>query len=132
MATEAPRVRELKADDEVVGGAPLGQVLGRENIDEFCDAGLVLLVEDELVSVGPTIGADGHGFGPADELGAARPEALPAPLHLGRRTARRGAVPAFHRMDGDTVTDTLTVNQHAFDGMGEGVAVTSFNGVLHR
>ena len=131
-AAEATRVRELKTDDKVVGGSPLGQVLSLENVDEFRDAALVLFVEDELIGVGAPIGADGHGFGAADELGAARTEALPAPFHLGRRTASRGAVPAFHRMDGDAVADALTVDQHAFDGVGEGVAVAGFNAVFHR
>ena len=109
-AAEAPRVRELKTDDKVVGGSPLGKVLGLEDVDEFRDLPLVLLVEDELIGVGTPIGTDGHGFGAADELGAARTEALPATFHLGRRSARCRAVPAFHRMDGDTVADTLTVD----------------------
>ena len=59
---EAAGVGELEADDQVVDRAPVGEVLGFEDTDEFRDAGLVLLVDDQLIRVSSSIGPDGHGL----------------------------------------------------------------------
>ena len=129
-AAEAAGVRQLEADDEVVDRTPAGEVLGLEDADEFGDAGAVLLVEDELVHVRPPVGAHGHGLGAADQLGAARAEALPASLHLLGDAAGGRAVPAFHRMDGDAVADGLAVDLRAGDRLRQRVAGPGFDGVL--
>ena len=133
MRTAEPAgVGELEADDQVVDRTPASEVLGLEDADEFGDASLVLLIDDQLVHVRATIGAHGHGLGTADQLRTARAEALPASLHLLGDAASRGAVPAFHRVDGDTVTDGLAVDLRAADWLREGITSTGFNGVLER
>ena len=128
--TKAAGVGELEAYDEVIDRTPAGKVLSLEDADELGDAGLVLLVDDQLIHVRPTIRAHGHGFGAADQLGAARAEALPAAFHLLRDAAGGGTVPAFHRVDGDTVTDGLPVDLRAADWLREGIAGAGFDGVL--
>ena len=107
-------------------------MLGLEDAHELGDASLVLIIDDQLVHVRATIGAHGHGLGTADQLRTARAEALPASLHLLGDAASRGAVPAFHWVDGDTVTDGLTVDLRPHDRLREGVAGTGFNVVLER
>ena len=131
-AAEAAGMRQLEADHEVVDRTPAGEVLGLEDTHELGDAGAVLLVDDELVHVRPPVGAHGHGLGAADQLSAARAEALPASLHLFGDPAGRGAVPAFHRVDGDTVADGLAVDLGVLDRLREGIAGAGFDSVFER
>ena len=100
---EAAGVRQLKADDEIVGGSvPLS--MGRhQRLSQPSQIAFVLFVNDELVRIRPAIGPHRHGLAPENELRAAFAETPPAPLHLFRDAARRGAVPAFHRLDGPAI-----------------------------
>ena len=76
--TEPTGVRQLKADDQVVGVAAMVLVRGHKGFPELRQAGFVLFIDDELVGIGPAIGAHRHSFATEYELGAALAEALPA------------------------------------------------------
>ena len=127
---EAAGVGELEADDEVVGGAVALLVLGDEGFAEPGEAGLVGLVDDELVGVGAAVGPDGHGFAAEDELGAALAEALPAAEDVGGDAAGGGAVPAFHGVDGAAVAEALAVDGDGREGLGQGRGAAGGDGVF--
>ena len=94
------------------------------------EAGAAAGRRGELVGVGPALGEHGHRLAAPDQLRDAEPKVPPAAQEdLGGR-ALGAAVPAFHRMDGDTVTDGLAVDLRAGNRLREGIAGARFDGVL--
>ena len=55
-SAEAARVGELKADDKIVRRAEFFPMRGDQRLAQLGDAGLVLLVDDELVRIGAAVG----------------------------------------------------------------------------
>ena len=104
-AAEAPGVGQLEAHQEVVA-PPEGPLVGRhQGLAQAGDPGGVLLVEDQLVGVGPPVRAHRHRLAPPDQLGPAEAEALPAPEHRRRDAPRGRPVPALHGLRAPAVPD---------------------------
>ena len=102
-------MRELKTDHKVVSRAVTLGVCLSQRLDQPGYTGLVVIGYDQLVRVCPAIGPDRHGFAAEDQLGPAFTKPLPAPLHfLGHSTGGR-AVPAFHRVDRNTIPRSYAV-----------------------
>jgi len=117
---EASRVRELKPNRQVIGRAVALGVRCDQHLTQPGDAGLIFLVEDKLVRVGPAVGAHRHRLTAEDQLGPTLAEALPAACHFVRHAATRRAVPAFHRVNGDAVAGRLAGERDAIERLGQG------------
>ena len=129
---ETAGVRQLEADDQIVGGAAAFLVRRHQRLAEPGQVSLVLLVDDELVRIGPAIGPHGHGFPAKDQLGAALTKSLPATHHLLGDPAAGRAVPALHGVDGVAVADVLAVDGDVPQRLGEGRSRPGGDGVLAR
>ena len=102
---EPPGVGQLQACHQAfVGTEPL-PVSAPEQPVQLGDAAGRLRGADQLVRVGPPLGADGAGLAAPDQLGPRDPEVAPALPHQIRGPAVTGPVPALHGMDGEAVPD---------------------------
>jgi hypothetical protein len=99
---EAPRMRELQADDQpgVITGSLL--VGFDERLAQAGNGGLGLPRHANLIGVGAPVGSDGNRLSAPDEFGSAQTEPPPAPFRVWARRAVALTVPAFHRVDGET------------------------------
>src|SRR5689334_4799907 len=75
---EPARVSEMETKHEIVRIAVSFLMRGDERQTQFCEVGLVRRGQNQLVGIGPSIGAHGHGFATPDQLGAALSEPPPA------------------------------------------------------
>src|ERR1051325_9422880 len=105
------RVRELKTEDQVFPRAVTFPVGGNQCFAKLRDALPVLITKDELIRVRPAICPNRHRFAAEDEFGAALAKTSPAPDHFFRPPAVTGAIPSFHRLDGDPVANALPVQR---------------------
>src|SRR5262249_5915514 len=117
--TEATRVSELKPKHEIFGGPGSFAVGSQKNLLQLRQATDVGGRDDELARIGPSIGAHGHGFTPADELGSAFAETLPAAAHIIRYAPLRCAIPSFHGLNSDTVAQAFAIDPHVSNRLGQ-------------
>jgi hypothetical protein len=104
-AAEAPGVRELKAEHEVIRRAVMRGVRVLQDAHQLRQPGPIFLRDDELPRVRAPVRPHGHGLRTADQFRAAFTETPPPPPHLIGHPARRRAVPAFHRLDREAIAD---------------------------
>src|SRR5207245_8289680 len=97
-------------DDEIIGVAVALLMACNERLAKGGESSFVFSINDELVWISAPIRSNGHGFTAIDQLGAAFAETLPTPGDVGRDAACCGAVPAFHRLDSETVADLFAVD----------------------
>ena len=102
--SEAAGVRQLQADQQVVGAAEVLAV-GRQRASRRAARSASVLGEQELVGVGAAVVAHGDRLAAPDQLGPAQAEVPPAPPRQVGRPAVDGAVPALHRQDGEAIAD---------------------------
>ena len=102
---ESARVRQLQADEEVVGAAVAALMFLDQRFAQGGEIGERFLGQEQLVRLGPAVGAHGHGLAAPDQLGPARAEAPPAPQRPLAGPAVGFGVPALHRQDAEAVAD---------------------------
>ena len=89
-SAESPRMRELKADEQIRGRAVALLVRLLYDSYQLSQARLVLLNNDELIRIRPTVRLHSHCLATANQLGSAFPEPPPAPAHfVGHAASRR-------------------------------------------
>ena len=107
---EATRMGELQADDDVVSVfAGRFFVRGDDALAHGRDIALALLGHDELLGIGAAVGAHGASLAAPQELGAGKTEAPPAAFGVLGRAAVALAIPAFHRLNRQTMADGHSV-----------------------
>src|SRR5579872_5703277 len=114
-AAVATGVGELQADDEAVGAAHRAFVLFHESGAHAGEAAARVRRDDDLIGIGTAGVIDGGGFAAPDELGAALAEALPAADGVVAGIAVGRAVPAFHGIYGDAITDLYIATLDRFE-----------------
>src|SRR3954453_10783420 len=97
----------------------------QERLANLSQVALVLVIDDQLVGIGPSIGADGHGFAAINQLRATFAEALPASQDFFGNSAGRGPIPALHWLNRVAIADRLFVDERLRDGLGEWRSGTS-------
>ena len=103
---ETARMGELQTDDDIVAVfAGRFLVRGDDAFAHLGDVALALLGHDELLGIGAAVGAHRTSLAAPQQLGAGQAEAPPATFGILGRAAVALAVPAFHRMNGKTMTD---------------------------
>src|SRR5262249_11106137 len=107
---EAAGVRQLQADEQVVCPSEALMMFSDEHFAQVGEVGEGVVAEEQLIGISPAIGADRDSLAAPDELGSARPEALPAAARQLARSAVARAVPALHRQDGETIADGRAVH----------------------
>ena len=112
----ASGVRELKADEEIVG---LAETLGMRADERFAETGELLFgvwADTELIGVGAAVVTHRDGFASPDQFRAAPAEVRPSASREIGRAAVECSVPAFHGQDAEAVADGDAV---AFERLGE-------------
>src|SRR6478752_7981468 len=120
-------MRELKADDQIVGLAVALLMRLHQRLAQRRDPRLVLLRDDDLVWIRATVRTHRHRFTAVNQLSPALTEALPAPQHFLRHAASRRAIPPFHRMDRPAIADALAVDGHTVNRLGQWRGVAHYN-----
>ena len=115
-----PRMRQLQAEEQVVGGAELLAVRRQEDVAEFGHASAVFLACHKLVRVGAALGCHGECLPAPDELGPAAPEIPPAPARQIARLAVFSPIPPFHRLNGKAIADADAAGVRGLGQRGRG------------
>src|ERR1043166_2974020 len=66
--------------------------------------------DDELIGVGASVMAHRYCFATPDQLRTARAEATPTAKRQLSRPSIRRSVPAFHRLDGETIAQNKAID----------------------
>src|SRR5205807_3252295 len=82
-----------------------GAVFFDQHLAEAGQITFGLVVDEELIRIGPAVVADGDGLAAPDQLRAASAEVPPTSDRVLTRTAVARAVPAFHGLDRKTIAD---------------------------
>ena len=107
---EAAGMGELQPDDEIVVVSGRLPMRGDHGVAQARDLALAVAGHGELLRIGAAVGPHRAGLSAPDQLGAAEPEAAPAPFGIVRRLAVTLAVPALHRMDRQAMADLHAVD----------------------
>src|SRR5215203_4101667 len=103
-------MRELKPDHETLVVAGCLDMRLDDDLAQFGNVGLRVIRHVKLLGIGAPVRPHRAGFSAPDQLCAALPETLPSALGVIARTSVMLAVPAFHGMHAQTMTD-----RHAFE-----------------
>src|SRR6185369_775258 len=103
-------MRELKADDQILGASVSLLVRVHEDLAKLCQTCFVLLYDDELIRIGASIGPHRHRLATVNQFRPAFTKLLPTPTHFIGNAAARRAVPTFHRLNRDAVPDGLAID----------------------
>ena len=125
-------MRQLEADDQIVGGAVAFPMRVQQCLAQLRQIAFVFLANNQLIRIGPSLGADGHGFAAANQLGPALAESRPTPENILRRAAGARAIPAFHRLHGEAVADLFAVDGDRINRTAQRRAGACFNFILAR
>ena len=97
---------ELQADDDVVAVIAGGFfVRGDDAFAHRGDIALALFGHDELLGIGAAVGAHGAGLAAPQQFGAGKTEAPPTAFGVLGRATIALAIPAFHRLNRQTMAD---------------------------
>src|SRR5437899_10937754 len=116
---ESPRMRELKADHQVIGASVTFLVCAEKDFAQLGQVLFVLFDDDELVRVRATIGPHGHRFAAVDQFRTALAEALPAAPHFIGCTTRGSSVPTFHRLNRPAIADAFAADADTANRLSE-------------
>ena len=94
-AAEAAGVRQLQADEQVVGAAEALAVGGDQRVAEVAIAARVVVVDQELIGVGAAVVPHGDRLAAPDQLGPAQAEVLASGGASGRSAGRRRCRPSL-------------------------------------
>src|SRR5207244_3225094 len=111
MAVSA-RVGELKTDQQAIIASTFASMFGDQRLAQILDITQGLLAEQKLIRVRAPVRAHRDGLAAPDEFRAARSKMLPSADRQRTRPAVRRSVPAFHRLDRESVADTHAVELH--------------------
>src|SRR5579883_2195264 len=116
-AGEAAGMRQLQANQQILRAAKALAMLSDKRFAQLSEIGERLVIQKELMGIGPAVVADSDGFAAPNELGPACAETLPAPARQLAGPALARAVPALHRQDGKAIADGDYVhNARPFQG----------------
>src|SRR5215471_9169277 len=116
-AAIAARMRQLKTDKQTVIASAFTSMFGHERFSQVFNVAYRVAVNQKLIGIRAAVLTHRSGFASPDEFCAACSEvAPPADRQFAWPTVRR-AVPAFHRLNRETVSDVDAVN---IDRLGKG------------
>ena len=108
---EAAGVRQLQADEQIVAAPELRLVRLHQGLPQLGQAAQVPFVDQELVGVRAAVGPHRHRLAAPDQLGAALPEADPAPASQRAGESALRPVPAFHGLDAEAIAECEPVGK---------------------
>src|SRR5262245_30527988 len=109
-ATVPARMRQLKTDKQTVIASAFTSMFGHKRLSQVFNVAHRVAVNHELIGIRAAVFANRNGFASPDEFCAARSEvAPPADRQFAGPSVRR-AVPAFHRLNREAVSDACAVN----------------------
>src|SRR5262249_34062758 len=116
------RMRQLKADKQTVIASAFTSMFGHERLSQVFDVAHGVAINQKLIRIRAAVLADRNSFPSPDELCAARSEVAPPTNRQFAGPSVRRAIPAFHRLNRETVSDAAAVN---IDWSGEWRSVPS-------
>src|SRR5262245_22787495 len=106
---EAPRMRELQADEQVVARPASLFVRRGQNLSQLFEIGRRVVRRHQLVGIRAPVVTDGHRFASPNQFRPALAEIFPAAdCQIGRLAVFR-PVPAFHRQNAEAIADLEAV-----------------------
>src|SRR5215472_11418624 len=104
------RMRQLKTDQQTIIASAFTSMFGHERFSQVSNVAYRVAVNQKLTGIRAAVLAHRSGFASPDEFCAARSEVAPsADRQFAGPTVRR-AVPAFHRLNRETISDAGPVN----------------------
>src|SRR5262249_1025331 len=107
--TITARMRQLKTNQQSVSRACGLTMLGQQHLTQARKVSPRVLGNHKLIRICATVMQHGNRFAAPDQLRATSPKIPPAPHRQLGWTTVRGAVPAFHRMNRETVSNRGSV-----------------------
>src|SRR5690348_1880066 len=101
---------QLKSNHQVICSIEAPCMCRYQCFPQFCQTVPGSSVDDKLIGICATIRSNGHGFSAKDQFRAALPKTLPAPKDFLCDQTVSGGIPAFHRLNGISVSNLLPVN----------------------
>src|SRR5215471_19005924 len=104
------RMRQLKTDKQTVIASAFTSMFGHKRFSQVFNVAYRVAVNQKLIGIRSAVVAHRNGFSSPDEFCTAPSEvAPPADCQFAGPSVRR-AVPAFHRLNRETVSDECAVN----------------------
>src|SRR5215831_8783825 len=108
-AAVAARMRQLKTDKQTVIASAFTSMFGHERFSQVFNIAYRVAVNQELIGIRAAVLAHRNGFPSPDEFCSACAEVAPSADRQFAGPAVRRAVPAFHRLNRETVADVGAV-----------------------